>query len=94
MCRKVWLFLGILLLLIGLETVMTQTVVLNSKCTEILSKNNAEVQRKRWWVEALTGIPLEFPEKEIKINQMHGVYVLAISGVCLMHGIFFLKEKK
>ena len=94
MVRKLWIFLGTFLLLMGMELVWTHSVVLNSRCTELLAKNNVEVQRKRWWVEALTGNPLEYPEKEIEIRSMSGYILLGASGLCFMHGLFLVKDPK
>ncbi|MBE6424406.1 MAG: hypothetical protein IJD43_08700 [Thermoguttaceae bacterium] len=93
MFRKIWLFVAVFLLLLGLETLFLKSVTLTSQGTEILAKQDPSIERKRWWIEALTGDELKFPEKEIPIRNEIGYILLAFSTVGFMHWIFIPREK-
>lgn len=94
MIRRFWVFLGTLCLLLGLEILATQSIVLTSECTKMIAKQNPKIERKRWWVEALTGDDLEYPEKEVKVHPTAGYVLLFVASVGFMHSFFILTDKK
>ena len=92
MFRKIWFFSSILSLLIGIEMIALQSIVLNSEGTKILALGDPSVERKRWWIEALTGDALKYPEKEIKIPQTAAYLFFGLSGLGFAHSFFFIKN--
>lgn len=91
MFRKIWFFSSVLCLLVGLELCSLQSIVLNSEGTKLLAKGNPAVERKRWWIEALTGDALKYPEKEIQIPQSAAWIFFGLSGLGIAHSLFFIK---
>lgn len=92
MFRKVWLFFAVFMLLLGLEILFLKSVTLTSQGTELLAKQDPSIEKKRWWVEALTGEELKFPEKEIPIRNEIGYILLGVSAVGFLHFFFIPSE--
>lgn len=78
-------FLGMLVILIGLQFFFTDRVYLTSQFTRALAeRNDPSITRKAWWYEAIYGEPVKIPEKEIAVPEWLG-YAIIVSGgaVCL-----------
>lgn len=93
MFRKIWLFFAVFLLLLGLETLFLKSITLSPQGTEILAKQDPSMEKKRWWVEALTGEALKFPEKEIPIRDEFAYVLLFFSAVGFIH-VFFIPSEE
>ena len=92
--KKMWYFIGFLLLLIGLQLQMTEQVNLTSQFTEVLAEwKNPEIPKKQAWYKAIFGKPAQIPEKEVEIPEVPGYATLSAATICLLHGIFSKKGK-
>ncbi|MDO4570109.1 MAG: hypothetical protein Q4D38_06990 [Planctomycetia bacterium] len=92
MKKKVWFFVGCLLLLIGLQVVCTDRVYLTSQFTYALAqRKDPAVERKQMWYKAIFGEPAKVPEKEVPIPEVAGYATLSFATIFLLHGIFSKK---
>ena len=84
--RGLCYFLGFLLLLIGLQIVLTDRVFLTSQFTYAIAKQNPEVVRKTRIYQAFFGQPAPIPEKEIQIPAQAGYMTIFVAAICFAHG--------
>ena len=87
MTRDFICFFGMLVMLFGIQFLMTEKVFLTSQCTRALAeRHDPSITRKTWWYEAVFGEPAKIPEKEIEIPDWSGYVVLCAGGMVLFHG--------
>ena len=88
MSRDFTCFLGILVILIGIQLFMTEKVFLTSQFTRALAeRNDPSITRKTWFYEAVFGEPAKIPEKEVPIPEWLGYVVLCGGGMVLFQGV-------
>ena len=84
-------FLGLLVILFGIQVFMTERVYLTSQFTRALAeKADPSITRKTWLYEAIYGEPARIPEKEVIIPEWAGYAIMFGGGMLYVHG----KNKK
>lgn len=87
MLRKVFLFLGLFIILVGLQVFLTDRVYLTSQFTRALAeRNDPSITRKAWWYEAIYGEPVKIPEKEIAVPEWLGYVIIGSGGMMWLNG--------
>ncbi|MDO4550294.1 MAG: hypothetical protein Q4C96_03485 [Planctomycetia bacterium] len=78
-------FLGMLVILVGIQVYMTERVFLTSQFTRALAeRKDPSITRKTWLYEAVFGEPAKIPEKEVLIPEWVGYMIIFTGGMmCL-----------
>ena len=88
MSRDFTCFIGMLVILIGIQFFMTEKVFLTSQCTRALAeRSDPSITRKTWLYEAIFGEPAKIPEKEIAVPEWAGYVILFGGGMVLFQGV-------
>jgi len=93
MLRKIWFFLAILTLLLGLEIIETRSVVLTAETTKILAQQSEKLEKRRKLFEAFMGNKYQYQEQEVPLNHAFGYGLLVFSGIGFMHSILLSRER-
>ena len=94
MLRKIWFFVAVLTLLLGLEVLETRSVILTSEVTKMMAQQSEKLERRRKFFEAIMGKEYQYPEKEVEINRVIGYGLLVFSGIGIMHVVLLPSRSK
>ena len=80
-------FMGMLIVLIGIQVFATERIYLTSQFTRALAeKTDPSISRKTWLYEAIYGEPAKIPEKEIIIPDWAGYAIMFGGSMLYLHG--------
>ncbi len=87
MLKGIFCFLGMLIILLGIQFFLTERVFLTSQFTRALAeRQDPSITRKTWWYEAIYGEPVKIPEKEIIVPEWLGFIIMGSGGMMCLNG--------